>query len=426
MKNRTKAAIAALAIALGNGCNSANVPATPLQHIVIIVQENRTPDNLFQGLPGADIATKGLNSQNQWVTLHSVNLADGYDISHAHGAFKKQYNGGKMNGFDAKLSKECSTNICAYGYVPNADVAPYFAMAEQYVFADKMFSTQQGPSFPAHQYIVSGTSSITASPWPLAAENPNGAMIGGQGGCDSAPTTTVANIAQDGTEAQKTFPCYERPALTDLIDAKGLSWRYYQASGGPGLWNGLDAVKHVWQSPEYKTNVIYPSTNVLNDIASGHLASVTWITPRSTSSDHAHTNDGSGPSWVANIVNAIGTSPFWSTTAIVITWDDWGGWYDHVKPPVRNAYELGFRVPLIVISPYAKAGYVSHTQHEFGSILHFAETTFGLGSLNTTDALSDDLSDCFDFTRAPRPFATFAPGPVPFDPAKVDLREVDD
>jgi phospholipase C len=112
-----------------------------------------------------------------------------------------------------------------------------------------------------------------------------------------------------------------------------------------------------------------------------------------------------GPSWVAAVVNAIGKSPYWSHTAIIITWDDWGGWYDHVPPPsVINSYEYGFRVPLIVVSPYAKHAYISHVTHDFGSILKFAEEVFDLPSLGYADARSDDLSDCFDWTQVPSAF----------------------
>lgn len=113
---------------------------------------------------------------------------------------------------------------------------------------------------------------------------------------------------------------------------------------------------------------------------------------------------------MASIVNAVGTSKYWNDTAIFVTWDDWGGWFDHVKPPVRGSYELGFRVPLLVISPYAKRGYVSHAQHEQSSILRFIEVNFGLGSLGYADSLSDDLSDCFDYHQKPAPFAYIPTG----------------
>jgi phospholipase C len=149
-------------------------------------------------------------------------------------------------------------------------------------------------------------------------------------------------------------------------------------------------------------NVISPSSQVLTDIANGQLADVVWVTPAQAASDHPKVNNGSGPSWVASVVNAIGNSQYWNNTAIFITWDDWGGFYDHVTPTIYNSFELSFRVPLIVVSPYAKPGYVSHAQHEFGSILKFTEETFGLPSLNTTDARADDLSDCFSFTNQQR------------------------
>jgi phospholipase C len=159
-------------------------------------------------------------------------------------------------------------------------------------------------------------------------------------------------------------------------------------------------------------NVIIPQTQVLTDIASNQLAAVSWVIPNGATSDHAVQNDGSGPSWVASVVNAIGNSSYWFNTAIIITWDDWGGWYDHVPPPqvlVNCAqwgcgYVYGFRVPLIVVSPYAKAAYISHTQHDFGSILNFIEKNFGLPSLGYADAYADDLSDCFNFSQTPLKF----------------------
>src|SRR6202008_2964623 len=177
-----------------------------------------------------------------------------------------------------------------------------------------------------------------------------------------------------------------------LLNTKGVTWHYYAPSAG-SIWTGPDAIQHICQQqtvngtlsctgPDWTKNVIIPQSQVLVDIANGQLAQVSWIIPNGLSSDHAASNDGSGPSWVASIVNAIGNSPYWSNTAIIVTWDDWGGWYDHVPPPSRfNQNEYGFRVPLIVISPYAKPGYVSHVVHDFGSILKFVEEIFSLPSL---------------------------------------------
>jgi phospholipase C len=285
--------------------------------------------------------------------------------------------------------------VRAYAYVPESQVQPYYDLAEQYTFGDRMFETNQGPSFPAHQYLISGTSAISDGSDLLASENPGG----NAGGCDAPARATVAVIDPSGNESQRAYPCFERTALMQEIDAAGLTWRYYQGRQGPGLWNAVDAIKPLWHTAEF-ANVVSPSAQVLTDIDAGNLANVTWITPSGAASDHALLTDGSGPSWVASIVNAIGQSQYWDSTVIFVTWDDWGGWYDHVQPPLYNSYELGFRVPLLVISPYAKQGYVSHVQHEFGSILRFTEENFGLPSMGTTDDRADDLSDCFNFDQS--------------------------
>jgi phospholipase C len=238
------------------------------------------------------------------------------------------------------------------------------------------------------------------------------------------PTGSETNSAPE-------YPCFEHPTLTDLLNAKGVTWRYYAPSAG-SIWTGPDAIEHICQQqtingtltctgPDWTSNVIIPQSQVLVDIANGHLPQVSWIIPDGAESDHAASNNGSGPSWVAAIVNAIGTSPYWANTAIIITWDDWGGWYDHVAPKVVNdgvswgsGYVYGFRVPLIVLSPYAKAAYISHATHDFGSILKFIETTFNLPSLGYADTPADDLSDCFTLTQSP---TTFKNIPAPLDAA---------
>jgi phospholipase C len=381
-----------------------------IQHVVIIFQENRSVDNLFNGLPGADTVTTGLDTGGGHVNLQQALLTAPFDVDHSHIAFNTAYDGGLMDGFNLETSN-CSGGrhacapeyVRAYAYVPQTEVKPYFTMAEQYVFGDRMFASQSGPSFPAHQYIVSGTSTISQGSSLRASENPITAQQKFTGGCDSPKGSLGEVIDDSGTEDQAIFPCYDRPVLMDLLKDKSMTWRYYQEHRGPGLWNALDAIKHIRYGSDYK-NVVWPPSEILSDVARGDLATVSWVTPTAAASDHAGHTDGSGPDWVASVVNAIGESKYWDSTAIIVTWDDWGGWYDHVKPPQYNAYELGFRVPLVVIGAYAKSGYVSHKQHEFGSILKFAEKSLGLGSLGTTDVRADDLSDCFSFNKKPRAF----------------------
>jgi phospholipase C len=382
-----------------------------VDHVVIIIQENRTVDYLFNGLPGADTVTRGKLSNGRDVTLQPVSLSAPYGISHRHDAFKVEYNHGRLDGFD-KVGTHCQIrNACprryqrAYGYAPHVEVKPYFAMAEQYGFADRMFQSNQGPSFPAHLYLLSGTSEISPHSQLLAAENPRTADGRFTGGCDSPRGSLVALIDPKGRENKATYPCFGPPALPELIAEKSLSWRYYGFHQRAGIWNAPDAIRSIRNSPEFRTDDVTPSRRILSDIGQGHLANVSWVTPTSAASDHAGGTDGSGPSWVASVVNAVGESQYWNDTVVFVVWDDWGGWYDHVRPPMYNSYELGFRVPLIVISRYAKKGFVSHRLYEFGSILKFIEVHFALGSLGTTDARSDDLSDFFDYNQAPRKFA---------------------
>jgi phospholipase C len=385
--------------------------------VVVIVQENRSPDNLFHGLPNADIANSGVNSQGQTIPLTPVPLSEPYDLDHSHDAFVKMYDGGKMDGADKIGCIANSTGCLAnpqFAYVNPSDVVPYFQLAERYTFADRMFQTNQGPSFPAHQFILAGTSAPSVGSNLFAAENlihpkdnPNG-----NAGCIAPPGTLVPLIDPSGKESSTVYPCFEHPTLSDLLSSSNISWRYYTPSAG-SIWTAPNAIQHicvpdlahnVCTGGSWANNVILHQTQVLTDIADGQLPAVSWVIPSGQTSDHPRSNDGSGPSWVASVVNAIGNSSYWSNTAILITWDDWGGWYDHVAPPVINSYEYGFRVPLIVVSPYAKPGYVSHVTHDFGSILKFIEKVYGLPSLGYADALADDLSDCFDFTQTPLPF----------------------
>jgi phospholipase C len=267
-----------------------------------------------------------------------------------------------------------------------------------------MFETNEGPSFPAHQYIISGTSTVSNGSQLRAASNALAPSGGFTGGCDSPPGSYVLLINPAGNEDQGIYPCFDRLTLMDLLDRRSLTWRYYEEHLGAGLWEAPDAIVHLRNSKEFATDVVAPSKTILTDITAGRLANVVWLTPTGKDSDHAGVTNGSGPSWVASVVDAIGEGRYWHNTVIILTWDDWGGWYDHVAPAQYNSYELGFRVPLVVISPYARLHYVSHVQHEFGSILKFTEEVFGLPSLGTTDLRSDDLGDCFDFHQAPTPF----------------------
>jgi phospholipase C len=451
-----------------NGCGGGNKvsippppppPSSKIQHVVIIFQENRTPDNLFQDpvliKNGADIQNYGINSLHQTIPLSPIDLGtvgsspQNYDLSHAHKAFVQMCDLNSSTGVCAMDGADQITIACQKGavgcpppnpqfmYVSPADVQPYFQMAEQYTFADRMFQTNQGPSFPAHQFIISGTSAPAASSNLFAAENMGSA---GAAGCIAPPNQTVAIINPAGVESSAMYPCFEHPTLTDLLDAANVTWRYYAPSAG-SIWTGPNAIQHMcgpnatppnatqcvgtdWTgtSPKVVLNQTQSNAQILSDIANNQLAQVSWVIPDGADSDHASGNDGCGPSWVTSIINAIGGSQYWSNTAILLTWDDWGGWYDHVAPTIVNdgsswgsGYVYGFRVPLIVISPYAKPAYISHVKHDFGSILKFIESTFSLPTLGYADVPADDLSDFFNLSQGAVKFQTI---PAPSNDAQ--------
>jgi phospholipase C len=198
--------------------------------------------------------------------------------------------------------------------------------------------------------------------------------------------------------------------MAETLDAAKVSWKYYVTKlTAPGIWSAFEAIKYVKRGPDWHMDVIAPQTQVLKDIKQGNLASVSWVTPSKPDSDHPGAHSDKGPSWVASIVNSLGKSSYWDSTAIVVLWDDWGGWYDDSPPPQLDFRGLAIRVPCLIISPYAKPGYVSHTQYEYGSILKFMEEAFGLPPLGSsadgyTDTRANSIEDSFDFTQKPRAF----------------------
>jgi phospholipase C len=372
---------------------------SPIQHVVIIVQENRSFDDLFQGYPGANTASSGLANDGTVVPLQSIPLTASYDVLHTLDSYVVSYDGAKMDGFNLEdIQGKTDLKYPQYGYVPATEIAPYLALAHQYVLSDETFSSQLDGSFTAHQFLI-------AAQADQAVNFPTHGW-----GCPSGVVPTITPQRTLGPSEPACFGTADPasyPTLGDELDAAGLSWRFYAPAldDSGGIWSAYRAVKHVYGGPDWTNDVVSPETQVLQDVANGKLSAVTWVIPDVRNSDHARSHSASGPDWVASVVNAVGTSQFWNSTAIFVIWDDWGGWYDHVAPPQVGAEGLGFRVPMLCISPYAKSNYVSHTQLESASILRFVEDTFGLGQLAAADARATDAGlDCLDYVRAPRPF----------------------
>jgi phospholipase C len=381
------------------------VARTRITHVVYIIQENRSFNNLFQGYPGAYTVSSGKDSKGRVIKLTPLSLAFKYDIDHSAKAMFAACNGRgplpgtkcRMNGFNRELLYDGPPDG-QYVYVPHRESKPYFDMAHEWVLADRMFQSQLDESFVAHQYIIAAQAQSSVDlpygPW----------------GCEQGPSDFIYTIDQKRKYSSPETPCFDYQTLGDELDRAGLSWRFYTSkdgapsSGSGSYWSGYQAVKHIYDGPDW-TKVITPQKTVLTDVAAGKLANFTWVTPLCINSDHPNCAGAYGPSWVATLVNAIGKSKFWDSTAIFVQWDDWGGLYDPVPPPFRDYDGLGFRVPLLVISPYARKNYVSHVQYETASVLRFAEDLFGLGRLGAADSrATSPAADCFDFTRRARAF----------------------
>jgi len=458
----------------------------PIKHIVLMIQENRSPDELFQTLltyPGInpanyDIASSGLalvNGQDELVALTPRPLSTDYDLSHSHGAFLSMWNNGKMDGANLVLdvcdkgSQDCTNQgkgeFLGYKYVQASDIGPYLQLAAQYGWANYMFETNQGPSFSAHMILFSGTTAQTAD------DDENGIFVAGIPGAPgsgnylgTADTGCLAPLGevQDAISPQSepntytiyndplgTF-CFQHDSMATLLDSAQLPWKYYAVDSpnnpypndpeetgynqAGGMYTSPNSIwdiclpdytqnPPVCTSPEYTNNIDLLPSDVLRDISDCNLASVAWVTPSGSNSDHpGEVGDTGGPSWIASVVNAIGTDTkceggagYWSDTAILVVWDDWGGWFDHVPPAIRPGpwgdFELGFRVPLLVVSAYTPQAYVSNYIYDFGSVIRFMEGTFNFpeGALGfADDRTATDLSDFFKFNAQPRPFQKIA------------------
>ncbi|MGA8533993.1 MAG: alkaline phosphatase family protein [Candidatus Tumulicola sp.] len=422
---RSPSADAALPLVAGAG--GASAAAGKIQHVIIVVQENRSLDNLFQGYPGADTVSIGKMKSGKTIALKPISLATKYDIDHSATAMFAACDGdAKMPGTNCKMDGFAGEQLLGgprngqYVFVPHGESKPYFDMGHEWVLADHMFQSHLDESFVSHQYIIAAQAQSSVN-LPFLPE----------WGCEGGKKNFVETIRKDRSYGNPQQACFDYTTLGDELDNAGLSWRFYTskiADPGDGVWSGYQAIRHIRFGPDWKKDVITPQKRFLRDVAGGTLANVTWITPTCEESDHVNCGGGLGPSWVTSVVNAVGTSRFWNTTAIFVMWDDWGGLYDHVAPAHVDDDGLGFRVPLLVISPYAKRDYVSHVRYEHGSILKFAEDVFGLARLAASDTRANSpAADCFDFSQPPRTFVPIrAPeGPAFFLNRRDDLRQPD-
>ena len=381
------------------------IPTGPIKHIVFFIKENRTFDNYFGTYPGANGATTAMDSEGKVVPLqHEADQIP--DIDHSSRGARMAYDNGKMDRFDLLRSNGQRNPANPYGnnsltQFHQSDIPSYWTYAQNFVLGDNMFSSLMGPSFPNHLYTVAAQSGGAINN-PITDRNIGTLRNATRGwGCD-VPNQKVTVQGSDGsTHLQEA--CFNFQTLADELDARGYSWRYYAPPEGSSgyIWSSFNAIRHIRYGPDWK--YVVPAEQFMTDAASGNLPAVSWIVTPARVSEHAPASVCVGENWTVQMLNSLMRGPDWSSTAVFITWDDFGGFYDHVAPQQIDGYGLGFRVPLLVISPYAKKGFIDHTQYEFSSMLRFAEDQLGLPTLTNRDKAANDMMGAFDFNQSPRP-----------------------
>ncbi|HET7171661.1 MAG TPA: alkaline phosphatase family protein [Gaiellales bacterium] len=359
---------------------------TPIKHVVYLIKENRTYDNLYGGFPGGDGARVGRTAEGKTVTLRR--LPDKQtDLQHSYFAAHHDINGGKMDGFSTLRDKNGNVTDLAFTTAMPGQLPAYWGWAEHYELGDRMFSSAASSSMPNHLYAIASQSAGVI-------DGPNFRTT--RWGCDD-PEGITAPAIRNGREV-RVRPCFNIPTAVSQLEKKHVAWSYYGARGGElGYgWIAVDQIKYIRDTDLWNKHV-FPVEWFVHDVSQGYLAPVTWIVPPFNLSDHpGGPSLCQGQNWTVDIVNAIMRSPMWRSTAIVMTWDDFGGFYDHVPPPHADFLGLGPRVPLVVISPWAR-NRVDHHTYDFTSVVRFIDQNFGLPQLNERQQLFSSMGEAFQF-----------------------------
>ena len=426
----------------------AGAQSFPIQHVIVIMQENRSFDSYFGTFPGAD----GIPMQDGVPSVCVPDPASGscvasyHDSSdsnaggpHSEANATADINGGAMDGFvgqqEAGRQQACqlanNPNCSQSGSTPDVmgyhdarEIPNYWTYAQQFVLQDRMFEPNASWSLPAHLFTVSGWSARCATADPMscsdALQTPNG---------------TAFLLLPPARRTGLPTPLFSWTDLTYLLHNGGVSWGYYLDEGTepdcendqmfcvakpqsalvPGIWNPLPWFETVQQDNELAN--IQPLKNFYDAARAGNLPAVSWVVPNGADSEHPPALVSTGQAYVTSLINAVMQSPDWSSTAIFLTWDDWGGFYDHVVPPAVDENGYGLRVPGLVISPYARQGYIDHQTLSFDAYLKFIEDVFLGGqrldpatdgrpdprpSVREDEPILGDLMQDFDFTQPPR------------------------
>ena len=358
----------------------------PIRNVIFIVQADRSFNDIFRAFPRTYTVQNGSTNDGKIVPLKAVGFSAPACAIEGYGglsAFATAYDRGKMNGWNLL---DRSDPHCPYTHVQRALSRPYWQLANAFAIDDHTFASTEYGDFVDMQYLVAGSTQVAPNTYVIG--------VNSVGGCDSPAGSTSTVLRHGKVEPNGPFPCFAYPTIANLLDAQHVSWKWYAAVNSQ--WNPWQYIKYVRDGADWNRNVSIPETNVFSDLKAGTLASVSWVTPALANSDYP--GSSGGPAWVQSVVNAVQRSKYWSNTAIVVLWSDAGGgqFFDPAAPPRLDALGLGFRVPLLAISPFVRNGYVSHATFETGgSTLRFIEQNWKLGSLHTTDMRAASVGELF-------------------------------
>jgi phospholipase C len=392
----------------------------PIKHVVFLIMENRSFDHVFGAFPGADGADSGMDRGVQR-PLTRAELQRAHDLPHCYNCNVASINGGAMDGFN----QSDSADTYAYTRFERDQITAYWRWARRYALADAFFASATGPSFPNHMYTIAATSGgALDNPWqpPPSLSTMQQEGYAKSWGCDIAEGGFVEVIDPEGYLV-KVPPCFDFKTEGDLLNEKGIPWASYAATNGQlgYMWSAYAAIDRYRNDPELWGAHVRPVDDVVRDIEQDRLPPVTWITPRFALSQHPEYNFCWGQNWTIAVVDALMASEAWRDTLLVLTWDDFGGFYDHAPPVRLDDFGLGIRVPTLLISPYAKRGFVDSTMYEFSSVLRFIEDNWRLRPfLTRRDEIADNLTNALDFDQEPlaplpQPLRTDCRGPI-WDP----------
>jgi phospholipase C len=382
-------------------------PTTPIQQFAVLMQENHSFDNYFGTRPGVDGIPAGTcmpripGAQEPCVKPFHIGGRAIRDLEHTEAAFRDQFQDGRLDGFVWAHDRNGGDGALAMGYYDDRDLPYYWNVADEYVLFDRFFTSAHGGSVRNHMYAV------TAQP-------------GATGASEAVPPEGWGEI----------------PTIFDRLEEKGISWKFYIQNydptitfrtrlsedveidrGAQVIWAPLLAYPRYVDDPRLFSKIV-PLEQYFEDAAKGELPAVSFIRP-SGNSEHPPGSVQAGQRLVRSLTNELMRSPQWSSSAFMWSYDDWGGWYDHVDPPKVDQYGFGPRVPALLVSPYARRGFVDHETHDFTSILKFIETNWDLAPLAERDARAGPMLEAFDFTAAPREPVLLSTERNPPPPARV-------